>query len=253
MQLHFQSSGKGAPLIILHGLLGSLQNWQTVAGELAKSFQVLAVDQRNHGRSPHSAAMGYPEMAEDLREFLDRQGLTRARLLGHSMGGKTAMEFSLRFPDRVDKLLVVDIAPRAYPPGHRHILAALLSLNLAALRNRRQIEEALAGEIPDLAVRRFLLQNAAAGPDGSFHWRIDLPAISENYGRLCAALPEGRVCGQPALFLGGAQSDYLRTEDFALARSFFPQAQFRTIPGAGHWVHAEAPEAFVRAAFEFLN
>ena len=250
--LHFETRGHGPPLVILHGLFGSLDNWHTVSNQLAPHFQVLAVDQRNHGRSFHSPEMAYPLMARDLLDFLERQGLGRASLLGHSMGGKTAMEFALRYPARLDRLIVVDIAPRAYSPRHRHILDALLGLDLAACSSRLQIEAALAPAIPCQATRRFLLKSLERSPHGAFRWRINLPAIADNCGRLCEALGPGRTCSRPALFIGGGQSDYLLPEDFDSIRRLFPHAQFQTLAGAGHWVHADAPQPFVRTALEFL-
>jgi pimeloyl-ACP methyl ester carboxylesterase len=238
--------------VVLHGLFGSLDNWHTVSSALAAHFQVLAVDQRNHGRSFHSPEMSYPLMAEDLFEFLERQCLERASLLGHSMGGKTAMEFALRYPARLDNLIVVDIAPRAYSPRHRHILEALLSLDLAACGSRRQMEDALAPAIQGKVTRQFLLKSVERDPHGAFRWRMNLQGIADNYGRLCEALDQGRACSQPALFIGGGESDYLLAEDFDSIRRLFPRARFHTLAGAGHWVHADAPQAFARLVLDFL-
>ena len=238
--------------MVLHGLFGSLDNWHTLSNKLAGHFQVLAVDQRNHGHSFHSPEMSYPLMAQDLFEFLERQGLGRASLLGHSMGGKTAMEFALRYPARLDKLVVVDIAPRAYSPRHRHILDALLSLDLAACSSRRQMEAALAPAIPGELTRQFLLKSVERNAQGAFRWTMNLQGIANNYERLCEALDQGRACSRPALFIGGGESDYLLAEDFDSIHRLFPHAQFRSLAGAGHWVHADAPQAFARLVLEFL-
>jgi esterase len=250
--LHFTDRGQGPPLVILHGLFGSLDNWQTVAGRLAAHFRVLSLDQRNHGRSFHSAEMDYRLMALDLARFLDGQGLGRASVLGHSMGGKTAMEFALSYPERVDRLIVVDVAPRAYPPRHREILEALLSLDMGAFGNFRELEAALAPAVPDQATRRFLLKGAERKAQGGFQWRMNVRGIAENYDRLCQPVAGNRQCGRPALFIRGSRSDSLLPEDFEPIRRLFSQARFQSVAEAGHWVHADAPEAFVGMALEFL-
>ena len=254
MQLHFETYGQGLPLIILHGLFGSLDNWKPMSRKLGEYFHVFALDQRNHGRSPHSHEMSYALMVDDLVGFMRANRLRSAHVLGHSMGGKTAMQFALRFPACVEKLVVVDISPGAYPPLHRHILDALSSLDLASFRNRGQMDKALAPSIPESALRQFLLKNVARAPGGAFHWRINLPGIRGNYDRLGAALPVGGApFDKPALFLRGGESDYLRDQDIVLVRQLFPRAQLRAIPHAGHWVHVHAPEPFLRAVLEFLR
>src|SRR5579859_1638969 len=159
MQLHFKSYGSGHPLIILHGLFGSLDNWHFHSSQLAGQFRVLAVDQRNHGHSPHSQQMDYTLMAEDLSELIDHEQLPRAHVLGHSMGGKTAMQFALKYPQKTARLMVIDMAPRAYSPRQAQILETLLSVDLTAFKTRSQLLEALAPKIPDLALRQFLLKN----------------------------------------------------------------------------------------------
>jgi esterase len=253
MQLNFESYGQGEPLIILHGLFGSLENWQSISRRLAERFWVLAVDQRNHGRSPHSPEMTYHLMAEDLNEFMESHHLAQASLLGHSMGGKTAMQFALLHPQKVEKLIVVDIAPREYPPHHREIFEALLSLDLASFQNHEQIEKALAASIPELGVRRFLLKNLARGADRKFHWKINLPGIYRNYDRLNQALPIERIYEKPALFIRGGKSDYIRPGDLPIIERWFPQAEVRTVAQAGHWVHADAPEELIRIILTFFG
>lgn len=252
MQLHFQDYGRGEPLVILHGLFGSLENWQSLSRRLGEHFHVLAVDQRNHGGSPHSAKMNYRVMAEDVMRLLQRQGLGSAHVLGHSMGGKTAMQLALLHPDKVAKLVVVDIAPRSYSPRHGQIFEGLLSLNLEAFHSRQEIEEALAPAIPEVAVRRFLLKSVARSPGGGFRWKLNLQDICKNYERLSEALPDDQAFGKPTLFIRGEQSDYIREQDLMLIRRLFPRAELKTIAGASHWVHADAPEAFLEAVLEFL-
>lgn len=252
MQLHFERYGDGHPLIILHGLFGSLENWRTLSKTFAQSFQVLALDQRNHGRSPHSAVFNYRAMAEDLREFLQQQGLSSAYLLGHSMGGKTAMEFALAYPARVDKLIVVDIAPKAYPPGHDDVFTGLFALDVQTLRTRQEADATLARTIPDLTLRQFLLKNLERDVSGAFRWRINLEVIHNNYAEVLKGLEESGQFQHPTLFIRGENSGYIRAEDMSTIKTIFPQAQMVTIPDTGHWVHAEAPQEFARIVLNFL-
>jgi pimeloyl-ACP methyl ester carboxylesterase len=197
--------------------------------------------------------MDYPIMAEDLGETLNSLGIARAHLLGHSMGAKTAMEFALRHPARVERLILVDMAPRQYPPHHLDILEALEAVHLPEYTERLQIDHSLAPAIPDAPLRRFLLKNLARDPGGGFHWKMNLPAIHQNYHHLGEALAEGRAFEGPALFLRGGASDYVQPEDSALIHRFFPRAQIREIPHASHWLPTDAPEEFVRIVREFLS
>ena len=253
MQLHFESYGQGPPLIILHGLFGSLENWHSISRNLAADFRVLAVDQRNHGRSPHAPEMSYHLMADDLKEFFAAEHLESVNLLGHSMGGKTAMLFALIYPDLVEKLVVVDIAPRAYPPHHREILSALGSLDLRSFKSRAEIEAQLAPRIPDLAVRQFLLKNVKRDQAANFYWQMNLAAIDANYDRLSEEISGQHSFNKPALFVRGERSDYIRDEDVSSIQKLFPRTEFCEIAGAGHWVHAEKPEPFLRTVREFLK
>jgi esterase len=252
MRLHFKGFGQGRPLVILHGLFGSSDNWTGIARRLMDSFRIFAVDLRNHGLSPHAAQMSLPTLAGDLVEFWEAQALESAAVLGHSLGGKVAMQFALRHPDRVEQLVVVDISPRAYPASHEEILRALLALDLASFQTRRQIEDALAPAIPDLAVRRFLLKNLGRNPSGALDWKINLRGIADNYLRLTGAVTGSAPFTKPALFLRGGKSDYIGAADVPLIRQWFPRAEIQTIPEAGHWVQAAAPEEFVRRLRNFL-
>ena len=252
MQLHFKATGSGPAVVLLHGLFGSLENWHPVAQRLAGRFQVYALDQRNHGQSPHSADMNFPLMAEDLNEFLVSQGIPRAVVIGHSMGGKTAMQFALQFPGKVEKLLVEDIGPRAYRQSHDRIFAALLALDLAAFTARPEIEHALAPEIPSLLLRRFLLKNLGRDGDGKFFWKINLHGLAENYPRLVEPVSHAVPFEKPTLFIRGGKSDYLTADDERLIRQLFPQAVIKTIADAGHWIHADQLEAFLGMTLDFL-
>jgi esterase len=252
MQLHFKEYGQGRPLILLHGLLGSLDNWHSIAQRLAEQFHVFALDQRNHGQSPHSADMSYQLLAEDVNEFLLARGLARAWLIGHSMGGKTAMQFALQFPGKVEKLLVEDITPRAYPPELKYIFAALLALDLPKFKTRQEIEGALAPEIPELILRRFLLKNLERDADGTFFWKSNLRGLSENYPRLLEPVASPVPFEKPVLFIGGGKSNYINPESEPVIRQFFPRAQIKMIAEAEHWVHGETPEEFLALALDFL-
>ena len=252
MQLHYERYGEGQPLIILHGLFGSLDNWRTLSKTFSRSLQVFALDQRNHGHSPHSETFTAQVLVEDLKEFMQQQGLSSAHLLGHSMGGKTAMQFAVTYPQMVDKLIVVDIAPKAYPPEHKDIFDALYALDVQTLRTRQEAEAALARKIQELSLRQFLLKNLERDPAGAFRWRINLAAIHNNYEEILKGLETSRTFEKPTLFIKGGSSGYIQEGDTATLRAIFPQAQIVIIPGAGHWVHAEAPQEFARIVRDFL-
>lgn len=252
MQLHFKESGQGRAVVLLHGLFGSSDNWHFIAQRLAENFNVFALDHRNHGLSPHSAEMNYPLMAGDVEKFFVTRGLAGAAVVGHSMGGKTAMQFALQFPHRVDKLVVADMAPREYAPAHDKIFAALLALNLPRFQTRQQIEDALATEIPSLVLRRFLLKNLGRNPAGEFFWKIGLRDLAASYPQLRQPISHPGPFARPALFIRGGKSNYLNAEDEPRIRELFPQAQIQTILEAGHWVHADEPDEFLRLLLDFL-
>ncbi|HWP57697.1 MAG TPA: alpha/beta fold hydrolase [Candidatus Acidoferrales bacterium] len=252
MRLHFAAEGTGYPLIILHGLLGSCENWRAQRKFFARSYRVFAVDLRNHGHSPHSEVFTFAAMAEDLKEFLEDQALESVHLLGHSLGGKVAMQFATSWPESVAKLVIVDIAPKSYPGEHLEILAAMESLDLSALRSRAQAEAALAATVPALSMRRFLLKNLEYR-DQKLRWRINLPALRRNYPAILAALPLDRQFDKPALFVKGERSRSIEPKDEEQIRRFFPRAEIVTLAGAGHWVHSDNPEAFQQAVLSFLR
>ena len=257
MQLNFKQLGQGPPLVMLHGLFGSSDNWMGVAPKFASQFQIFLLDLRNHGLSSHSDEMNYSVMADDIAEFLDAQHLERAHVLGHSLGGKTAMHLALNFPDRVDKLVIVDMSPRAYPPDHNKIFAALLALDLKKFQSRREMEDVLAPDIPDLTLRRFLLKNlksqASSSGAQTFEWKINFSGLFKNYPTLLEPLPPQVPFPKPSLFLYGGLSDYVSENDAPLIHKFFPQAKMEVIAQARHWVHTDAPEEFVRRISVFLS
>jgi pimeloyl-ACP methyl ester carboxylesterase len=252
MNLYSKEFGQGRAVVLLHGLFGSADNWHPIAVRLAERFHVFAVDHRNHGQSPHSAEMDYPVMAADVDRFFAARGLESALVIGHSMGGKTAMQLALHFPQRVEKLVVADIAPRAYAPAHDEIFAALLALDLPKFQNRVQIEEALAPDIPNPVLRRFLLKNLGRDANGGYFWKINLRDIAENYWRLREPVAGDAPFTKPALFIRGGKSKYIQPEDEPLIREWFPAAEIQVIAEAGHWIHADAPEEFLRLVLDFL-
>ncbi len=252
VQLHFKESGQGKALILLHGLFGSADNWHSIAQRLAEKFQVFALDQRNHGQSPHSDEMNYALMAGDLNEFMAARGIETAFVIGHSMGGKTAMQFALQFPGRVEKLIVSDMSPRVYAPEHDKIFAALLALNLKTFPTRQKIEEALAPEIPGLNLRRFLLKNLGRDSAGGFFWKMNLRGLWENYPQLGNAISASVSFTKPTLFIRGEKSNYINETNEPLIHELFPQAEIQTIISAGHWVHADQPGEFLKCVLKFL-
>jgi esterase len=248
-----QNQPGDVPLAILHGLFGSGRNWASIAQRLAGRRPVIAFDLRNHGASAWAGGMQYGEMAEDVLAMLDERGYRRAALLGHSMGGKTAMAAALREPDMVERLDVVDIAPVANRPHHLGLVQAMRALDLGGIRRRGEADAALAAAVPDAAERGFLLQNLVFDPEP--RWRLNLEAIERQMPVLAGfpAPPAEKIYPGPALFVAGGRSDYLLPEHEPAIHRFFPQARIARIPDAGHWVHAEQPQAFVNIVEGFLD
>ena len=239
------------PLLIAHGLFGSARNWSAVAKRLALHRRVLVVDLRNHGDSPRSPEHGYPALAADLAETIAAHG-GRADVLGHSMGGKAAMALALSEPARLRRLIVADIAPVAYAHSQIAYVHAMQALDLAAVSRRSQADAALAATVPDPAVRGFLLQSLAIGTD-SATWKLNLAALAEQMPRITGFPDLAGPFPGPTLFLSGATSDYVRPAHWPRIRALFPAARAQAIPGAGHWLHADAPAAFIAAVAGFLD
>jgi len=254
LELAHQETGSGPPLVILHGLFGSGRNWTRVARQLGEAWRVYAIDLRNHGDSPWTAEMSYPAMADDVRAFLDQQGLEQVSLVGHSMGGKTAMTLALLHPDRVKDLIVVDIAPSAYEMTLQAYVDAMQALDLDSMSRRAEADAGLQIAVPDPVIRGFLLQNLIA-KEGQFAWRLNLAALAAGMAAISAFPDElsERVYTGRSLFLGGGLSDYIRPKHHADIRRLFPQASIEMVPGVGHWIHAEAPEAFLAQLDAFLG
>jgi esterase len=252
MELFYREYGTGEPLIILHGLFGSADNWMTQARMLADRFHVYTVDQRNHGLSPHSPEQDYLAMTEDLNDFFQQRRLQKAIVLGHSMGGKTAMNFALKYPQKVSKLIVVDIMPKAYPVHHDRILDGLKAMPLKDLTSRNQADEALAHFVDEPEVRQFLLKNLARTQGGGFIWKINLQAIDQNIEAMTAALVIAGEYTGPALFIIGERSNYYRFGDEDLILAYFPNYKMVEME-TGHWVQAEKPKEFVEVVLNFLR
>ncbi len=253
-QLHFRKYGEGPALVVLHGFLGAGGNWHTLASKaFAPHFTTYAIDQRNHGRSPHAPEMSYEVLANDLLDFLNAHAVDRAHVLGHSLGGKVAMEFALRYPDRTNRLVVADIAPKLYPPKHLTILEALQASSPERATSRADVDRELATRIPELGVRQFLLKNLSYDSDTKqYAWEMNLPVLATQYNRLNEGIEGGRTFAGETLFVRGSRSNYISPGDEALIRSMFTSARMETIEGAGHWVHADAPEEFARVVLAFL-
>lgn len=250
MQLHYQTLGQGQPLILLHGLFGSSDNWGTVARHFAQHYQVISVDLRNHGKSPHSESQTYTDMADDLLELCDALSLEHIHLLGHSLGGKVAIQFATSHPDRIEKLIVVDMALRAYADAHTHLIDAMMAVDLTAVESRAEVDKALSSTIPQTMVRQFLLMNLIK-PENNLTWRINLAAIKNNYPGLLQAVCEQTRYEKPCLFIRGERSDYVQDADTAHIKNHFTNAQFASLT-TDHWVHAEQPQAFVEVVGNFL-
>lgn len=253
MDLNYKVFGSGEPIIILHGLFGTLDNWQTIAKKLADQYMVYIVDQRNHGRSPHVEGHNYKVMAEDLASFMEENWIHHAHVIGHSMGGKTAMQFAVDFPDMLDKLVVVDIAPKKYKGGHQTIFEALLSVNLEQVQERKEVETQLSKYIDDVGVRLFLMKNLSRKKEGGFAWKMNLQEIYINYSNILDEIIIDPAVSNETLFVNGGKSAYVSLEDQAFIKTCFTHVQFQTIADAGHWVHAEQPQALIHCLNSFLD
>jgi len=252
MKLHHQIVGSGKPLVILHGLFGSSDNWRSLAKQLAKKIQVIMVDLRNHGKSPHSPAQNYQLMADDLAELLDDLSLRKVDIIGHSVGGKVAMAFAQHHQSRVNKLMVVDIAPRQYESDHNKIFEALLAVDLSQYSKRSEVDKALSQALPDRAVRLFLLMNLELTGD-NLTWRINLPALFENTPQFLEPVCLDEKITVPSCFIRGGRSLYVQEADKVLIGTTFPNSEIVTIDQAGHWVHVDAPQEFLAKVTEFFN
>lgn len=242
--------GEGQPLIILHGLFGSLDNWQTHGKKLAEYFEVYLVDQRNHGKSGWSEEFDYDIMAEDLKEFITDHKLDDVILIGHSMGGKTIMRFAQQYPDYISKMIVVDMGVKAYPIHHDQIIEGLKAIDLNVVSSRSEAKKQLSAYIGNEAIQQFLLKNLYWVEKGKLGWRINISVLERELPIITKALPEKESLVE-TLFIAGGQSNYIEKEDHDQILRFFPLADFHVIERAGHWIHAEAPQEFIQAVLGY--
>ncbi|MCW3127180.1 MAG: alpha/beta hydrolase fold protein [Bacteroidetes bacterium] len=253
MRLNYKSFGSGFPLIILHGLLGSLDNWQTIAKHFSTHYQVFVIDLRNHGRSPHSKEFNYQLLVSDLLEFMQQQGVEKAHFIGHSMGGKTVMRLALEHPEKVAKLIVVDVAPVEYEDRHSTVFKALFAVNLATLESRQQAEETLRQYLgTDESTIQFLMKGLYRDDDNKFQWRFNVQSLYDAYDEISTGITSDKPFEGEALFIKGDKSDYINAANFSEIIDLFPHNQLAEISNAGHWVHAENPKDFIEAVDKFL-
>ncbi|GIV29517.1 MAG: alpha/beta hydrolase [Bacteroidia bacterium] len=253
MKLFFRKYGEGQPLIILHGLFGQSDNWNTIAKKMVENgIQVYTVDLRNHGQSPHSEEMNYELMAEDIKELMEVEQMQSPVILGHSMGGKVAMMFDAKYPGMLKKIIVADILPKRYPAGHTEVFEALNAVNFDVIKTRKDVDGVLRQHLKDEAVIQFLLKNIYWETADKLNWRFNLKAIQNNYEEILREIPIF-LSHTPALFIRGEKSSYIKEGEEKLINQHYSDARLVSIPNAGHWVHAEQPQLFMQAVLEFLR
>lgn len=252
--LYSKIEGEGKPLLILHGYLGMSDNWKTLSSQYAsEGFQVHALDLRNHGRSFHSDEFSYAAMVQDVLDYCQGNNLQSISIIGHSMGGKVAMFFATKYPEMVDKLIVADIGPKYYKPHHQDIMEALNAVDFSQKPDRSQVEEVLKQHIPDFGTRQFLMKSLYWVEPGQLGFRFNLSTFNTKIDAIGEALPENAVFEKDTLFLRGGNSNYIKDEDFETIKKHFPNSEIKTIPNAGHWLHAEKPKDFYEESILYLK
>lgn len=241
------------PLLVMHGLFGMLDNWASFGRMFGEMMSCHLVDLRNHGKSFHSDKMGLQDLAEDVLRYTDEHKLSKINVLGHSLGGKVAMQFALSYPHLVEKLIVVDIAPKAYPPHHQGVFEALQSVDFSQIQSRKEVEEVLSQKITEKSVVQFLMKNLYWETESRLNWRFNLKVLSEKYSDFVSnAVKFGEFEGE-TLFIRGEKSKYILPQDELLIRQQFPNSKIETIPNAGHWVQVENPVAFNEVVRKFID
>jgi len=265
MKLFYRKYGSGPPLIILHGLYGSSDNWVTIARKLGETFTVYLPDMRNHGQSPHSDIHDYESMRDDIHELATGLGLSKFFLAGHSMGGKTAAAFAIKWPEMLNGLLIADITPFAGQPNaekaykqHLNILEAMNSIDPSVMTSRSEVEDALKQKISSQKIRGFIMKNLQRTTANAFTWKINVGSLLHNLDNIMGGIDResafsGQVNGFPVIFLKGADSDYLLPSDYEDIRKLFPSAEIVEIENAGHWLHADQPEAAIANFMKLLD
>lgn len=251
MLLHYKEQGEGKPLVILHGLFGTSDNWQTHAKKLAEYYRVILVDQRNHGHSPWAEDFTYEHLADDLERLIVHLGIDQFTLIGHSMGGKTAMYYAQKFPNRLEKMVVVDIGIKQYPMHHNEIIKGIKSIDLTTISSRSEAEHAMLPFVDSYGVRQFLLKNLYWIEKGKLAWRMNVNVLEREMEEILAPIPNIEVW-TPTLFIRGALSNYILDEDWEAIEEVFPDATLETIENAGHWVHSEQAEEFIEKVLGFI-
>lgn len=251
--LNHKIIGEGQPLIILHGLFGSLDNWVTLGKKFGEHYQIVLADQRNHGKSFHSSLFNYQAMAEDLEALIENLELDNPILLGHSMGGKTVMQYAAFHPTVINKIIVADIGPKGYPVHHDQIIKGLHAVDINTIQSREEADTMLSKFVQDPGIKSFLLKNLKRGSNGGYEWKMNLSGISASISNVGTALDYYLPIDVPSLFIRGGASDYILDSDFEFIETVFPMAEFETIEGAGHWLHAERPSEFYDAVMNFLQ
>ena len=252
--LHSKILGTGAEhLIIFHGLFGQLDNWNTHGRQFGEIYTTHLVDLRNHGRSFHSDDASLQAMANDILNYMQAYNIEKAHLLGHSLGGRVVMDFAMLHPEKVDHLIVADMAPKAYQPHHNAIFKALLSVDFSTITSRKDVEETLAQYIPEFGVRQFLLKNVYHAENRGYAFRFNLDALHHDYENLVGKDLINGVFNGPTLFLRGEKSNYILSEDEFIIKKRFPNSKIESIKNAGHWLHAENPKDFIEAVIQFLK
>ena len=251
--VHSKIIGEGAPLLILHGYFGMSDNWKSLGNKFGEDFQIHLIDQRNHGRSFHAGNFDYDLLVEDIVQYIKHHQLEKVIVLGHSMGGKVAMLFAVKYPTLVAKLIIVDIAPRYYQPHHTDILKALNSVDFLIHNTRKLVNQKIAELIPDIGVRSFLLKNVYWKEKGLLAYRFNLQSLTENNSEVGKALPSFTTFDGETLFLAGGNSGYITESEVPMIKAHFPKATIKTIANVGHWLHAEKPKAFYELVMRFLK
>ena len=250
--LHSKIIGDGVPLLILHGYLGMGDNWKSLGNQFEEHFQIHLIDQRNHGRSFHADEFDYENLTKDLLNYIQYHNLENVILLGHSMGGKTAMLFAVKYPRVVDRLIIADISPRYYQPHHTDILKALNSVDFSIQNSRKLVDEKITELIPDIGVRSFLLKNVYWKEKGILAYRFNLQSLTKNNVEVGKALPSFTTFDKETLFLAGGNSGYIKENETPMIKAHFPKASIKTIANVGHWLHAEKPKVFYELVMSFL-
>lgn len=245
VKLHHKEIGSGPALLIMHGLLGSLDNWSTISRSLAEYFTVFMLDLRNHGKSPHTEAFSYELMAKDVLRFIEDHEISLPHMIGHSMGGKVLFEMLRSGSDQLGKKIVLDIAPKAYPDVHFNILDVMEKMPLTQIRGRSEAEEWMKTYIDDQRVRQFILKNLDRNSHQEFEWKVNLSAVSKNYTNISSAISLDHIVDGEIYFVHGQLSDYVNHSDEDEIRCIFPQAKFIAVEGAGHWIHADQPQKLI--------